>query len=192
MALANLVNTEPLKNLGEDKRSKRRAQLREFQSQLLKRVELARISDVASSNQLGVMIGQTRYLLNLREAGEIVSVGKIYQIPLTQKWYLGLLNIRGNLIGVVDIDAFQDQLGVEMTSDCRVITFSDSLAFNAGLVVTKVLGLRNVAEMKVQPQFANNNSSWIQRRYLDTNNQVWHELSLTNLINDSHFLHIGV
>ncbi|PRC95069.1 chemotaxis protein CheW [Solimicrobium silvestre] len=188
----NQVNTAKLDKPIEDKRGERRERLREFQSQLLERMQAARASDVISSNQLGVMIGQTRYLLNLREAGEIVSIGQISHVPLTRDWYLGLLNIRGNLIGVVDIQRFQGQPGAEINPDCRVIAFSAGLAFNAGLLVTKVLGLRNVAEMTVQQNPADGDSAWLQQSYLDSNNQTWFELSLTNLIQDGDFLHIGL
>jgi twitching motility protein PilI len=175
-----------------DKRGERRERLRDFQSQLLERMQAARTSDVVSSNQLGVMIGQTRYLLNLRDAGEIVSVSQISQVPLTREWYLGLLNLRGNLIGVIDIQCFQGQSKVNLDSDCRIIAFSSGLAFNAGLLVSKVLGLRNVAEMTVQQYSTENQSTWIKQSYVDSSDQVWLELSLANLIHDGDFLHIGL
>lgn len=180
-----------LENKSEDKRGDRRERLRDFQSQLLERMQIARTSDVISSNQLGVMIGQTRYLLNLRDAGEIVSVGQISRIPLTRDWYLGLLNLRGNLIGVIDIQNFQGQQKVEITPDCRVVAFSSGLAFNAGLLVSKVLGLRNVAEMSIQQNSSENQSAWLRQSYVDNNNHIWYELSLAGLIQDGDFLHIG-
>ncbi len=187
----NQVTTAKLDKSSEEKRGDRRERLREFQSQLLERMQAARSSEAASANQLGVMIGQTRYLLNLREAGEIVSVGHITPVPLTRDWYLGLLNIRGNLIGVIDIQRFQGQPLVEINSDCRVIAFSTGLAFNAGLLVTKVLGLRNVAEMTAQ-QIGTDENGWMQQSYVDGNAQTWFELNLSNLIQDGSFLHIGL
>ena len=185
----NQVTT--LDKRSEDKRADRRERLREFQSQLLVRMQAARSSEATSSNQLGVMIGQTRYLLNLREAGEIVSVGQITAVPLTRDWYLGLLNIRGNLIGVIDIQRFQGQPLMEVNSDCRVVAFSTGLTFNAGLLVTKVLGLRNVAEMTAI-QTVDDTNGWMQQSYVDNNAQSWFELNLSNLIQDSSFLHIGL
>jgi len=185
-----------LEKKSEDKRGDRRERLRDFQSQLLERMQIARTSDVISSNQLGVMIGQTRYLLNLRDAGEIVSVGHISPIPLTRDWYLGLLNLRGNLIGVIDIQNFQGQQKIEMGPDCRVVAFSSSLGFNAGLLVSKVLGLRNVAEMSIQQDASDsqteNQSAWLRQSYVDNNNHIWYELSLAGLIQNGDFLHIGL
>jgi len=131
-------------------------------------------------------------LLNLRDAGEIVAVGQITQVPLARDWYLGLLNLRGNLIGVIDIQRFRQQARIELNSDCRVIAFSTGLAFNAGLLVSKVLGLRNVDEMSIQQESYENQPAWLQQSYVDSGNQVWFELSLANLIHDSDFLHIGL
>src|SRR5271165_1913676 len=87
----------------------RRTRLREFQSQLVERMQAARTGVDTRISQLGVMIGQRRWLLSLQEAGEIVSVGAITKVPLTQDWFLGLSNIRGNLISVVDFANFQGE-----------------------------------------------------------------------------------
>ncbi len=180
----------------EDKRGDRRERLRDFQSQLLERMQIARSSDAVSTNQLGVMVGKTRYLLNLREAGEIVAVGQISPVPLTRDWYLGLLNLRGNLIGIVDIQRFQGQDKVEVDVESRIIAFSSGLSFNAGLLVSKVLGLRNVGEMSAIENPHDHSPSdqpfWLKKSYEDSNNQVWFELSFANLIQDSNFLHIGL
>ena len=180
-----------LDNPVEDRRGERRERLRDFQSQLLERMQGARAGGAISSNHLGIMIGQDRYLLNLREAGEIVSLSQISPVPLTRDWYLGLLNLRGNLVGVVDIQRFRGLPKIEQNADCRVIVFSSGLMFNAGLLVSKVLGLRNAADMTVQSDSPDNNAGWLHQRYLDNNNQIWHELSLATLIQDGEFLHIG-
>lgn len=186
-----MSQVKALERSSEEKRGDRRQRLREFQSQLLQRVQVARSNEVTSSNQLGVMIGQTRYLLNLRDAGEIVSLGPISEVPLTRDWYLGLLNIRGNLIGVIDIERFQGQPKIELNTECRIVAFSGRLTFNAGLLVSKVLGLRNVEQMHLQQQKVQQQASWLQRSYIDEHEQHWFELDLTQLIQDHDFLHIG-
>ena len=151
-----MSQTTELEKPSEDKRGERRERLRDFQSQLLERMQAAKSSDVVSSNQLGVMIGNTRYLLNLRDAGEIIAVSQITPVPLTRDWYLGLLNLRGNLIGAIDIQCFRGQPRIELNSDCRIVAFSSSLTFNAGLLVSKVLGLRKLSRLTLLSLFINN------------------------------------
>jgi twitching motility protein PilI len=169
----------------------RRMRLREFQAQLVERMQAAKSGTQAQANQLGVMIGQTRWLLNLQEAGEIVSVGAITKVPLTQDWFLGLTNIRGNLISVVDIARFQGMAPTPIEKDSRVVAFASSLSFNSGLLVSRVMGLRNTAEMK--PADANASAApWSSASYVDRDSQVWRELDLSLIVQDPQFLHVGL
>jgi twitching motility protein PilI len=143
-------------------------------------------------SQLGVMIGQSRWLLNLQEAGEIVSVGTITKVPLTQEWFLGLTNIRGNLISVVDFANFQGLPATPVDKECRIIAFAPALSFNSGLLVSRVMGLRNMADMEPQPAPDSNAAAWSVRRYIDRESQVWTELNLSLMVQDPQFLHVGL
>lgn len=171
----------------------RRTRMREFQSQLVERMQAARSGVDTRVNQLGVMIGRNRWLLNLQEAGEIVSVGAITQVPLTRDWFLGLANIRGNLISVIDFARFQGQAPSQIDKDCRIVAFAPGLSFNSGLLVSRVMGLRNIAEMEVQAAgSAPSDAPWASQRYLDSESQVWTELNLSLVIQDPQFLHVGL
>lgn len=182
----------PEKIYGKPDAAARRTRLREFQAQLVERMQAARSGVDARVNQLGVMIGQTRWLLNLQEAGEIVSVGTITKVPLTQDWFLGLSNIRGNLISVVDFARFQGDVPTPIDKESRIVAFAPSLSFNSGLLVTRVLGLRNVADMATQPGTREGAAAWSAQRYLDRDSQVWNELDLSLVVQDPQFLHVGL
>lgn len=173
----------------------RRTRLRDFQTQLMTRMQAAKTGEQARANQLGVLIGQTRFLIDLREAGEIVSAGHMTEVPLTKEWYLGLANIRGNLTSVVDFGHF---VGLPLTSregECRIVAFAAGLAFNSGLLVSQVLGLRNSHEMELEPVSADDihlHKPWIINRFRDRDGQPWYELSLSLLVQDQEFLHVGL
>lgn len=168
----------------------RRTRLREFQTQLVERMQAASSGATAHARQLGVMIGSSRWLLNLQEAGEIVSVGTIAKVPLTQDWFLGLTNIRGNLISVVDLAHFSGMPPTAIDKESRIVAFAPALGFNCGLLVSRVMGLRNVTEMTVQSDDAV--SSWAAQRYVDRDAQVWTELNLSLIVQDPRFLHVGL
>lgn len=170
----------------------RRTRLREFQAQLVERMQTARSGEDTRVNQLGVMIGGNRCLLNLQTAGEIVSVGTITEVPLTQPWFLGLTNIRGNLISVIDFAQFQGNAPTSIDKDSRIIAFAPSLSFNSSLLVSRVLGLHNVAEMEVQSDVQDELAPWASKRYLDRESQVWTELDLSLVIQNPQFLHVGL
>lgn len=174
----------------------RRTHLREFQTKLVERMQAATSGVVGQASQLGVVIGQSRWLLNLQEAGEIVSVGQITKVPLTQDWFLGLTNIRGNLISVIDLAHFRGMVPTPIDKESRIVAFAPSLSFNSGLLVSRVMGLRNVAEMEqteLQPDGEGGEAvPWAARRYLDRESQVWTELDLSLIVQDQQFLHVGI
>jgi twitching motility protein PilI len=183
---------QPAKIFGKRDNAARRTRLREFQTQLVERMQAARAGSDTRVSRLGVMIGQRRWLLSLQEAGEILSVGAITKVPLTQDWYLGLLNVRGNLISVVDFARFLGHPSAAPDKESRIVAFAPGLAFNCGLLVTRVLGLRNVAEMETKEQAGEGEAQWTTNRYVDRDSQEWTELDLSLVVQDPQFLHVGV
>jgi twitching motility protein PilI len=158
----------------------RRARLRQYQEQLLERMQAARANSGASVNQLGVQIGAARYLLDLTQAGEIVPLPPLTAVPLTHDWYLGLANIRGNLVGVVDLARYLGEGDTAIGGDARVVTFGAAIGFNCALLVARVYGLRQAEKMQ---------QNGAQLRDGDGND--WTALDLTIVVADERFLHVG-
>jgi len=171
---------------GGQKGAARRARLRQYQEQLLERMQAARTSSGARAHQLGVEIGGVRYLLDLVEAGEIVPLPPLAAVPLTQPWYLGLANVRGSLLGVVDLARYLDPdaaLGspaAAPAAGARLVTFAPSLAFPCALLVGRVVGLRHAADMTSEGG-----------RLLDADGREWTPLSLAGLAREERFLQVA-
>ncbi len=180
------------KPIGRPDAAARRTRMREFQTQLVERMQAARAGADTRVSQLGVMIGQRRWLLSLQEAGEIVSVGTITKVPLTHGWFLGLSNIRGNLISVIDFAQFQGQGATTIDKESRIVAFAAGLEFNCGLLVSRVLGLRNVADMEQRSDPQEGVAQWSSQHYVDRDSQVWTELKLALVVQDPQFLHVGL
>lgn len=158
----------------------RRTRLRQYQVQLLERMQAARANTGTSVNQLGVSIGAERYLLDLTQAGEIVPVAALTAVPLTQPWYLGLANIRGNLVGVIDLARYLELGETAIGADSRIVTFAAGLGFNCGLLVGRVYGLRHAGAMEA-----------VDEHLRDTDGNDWIALDLAALVGDERFLHVG-
>jgi twitching motility protein PilI len=173
-------------------RAARRARMRDFQTHLVDRMHAARSGADTHVNQLAVVMGGNRFLLDLTEAGEITTVGAITRVPLTADWFLGLSNLRGNLISVVDLARFQGQAATVIDKDSRVVAFAPGLGFNCGLLVSRVLGLRNIAGMTLKNLApVADNPPWLARHYVDQEAQDWTGLDLSLITQDSRFLHVG-
>jgi twitching motility protein PilI len=158
----------------------RRSRLRQYQLQLLERMQAARTNSSLAAGELGVQIGEQRYLLDLTQAGEVLPVGALCAVPLTQPWYLGLANLRGNLVGVIDYARYIGQGSTAIGPDSRLVSFAAGLGFNCALLVSRVAGLRHAGDMvQVGPRL----------RDLDANE--WQTLDLAALCQDSRFLQIA-
>ncbi len=166
--------------------------MRIFQSELVERMQAARDQTEVRDNRLGIVIGQRRWLLDMQEIGEIVPFSPITKVPLAQDWYLGLLNIRGNLVSVIDFARYQGLPPTETEPGNRIVTFSPALGINCGLLVTRVLGLRNVTEMQALSPSEEKMAGWVLDSYRDSASQEWTGLSLSAIAQEHRFLHIGL
>jgi twitching motility protein PilI len=160
----------------------RRLRLRQYQERLLERMQAARTSSGARAHQLGVEIGGVRYLLDLLEAGEIVPLPAIAAVPLTRPWYLGLANVRGNLVGVVDLARYLGhEEGTQGTPGAmRLVTFAPALGFPCALLAGRVVGLRHAADMTPDGACLR-----------DADGKDWTPLSLSALVREERFLQVG-
>ena len=129
----------------------------------------------ASATHLALMIGEDRYLVELAEAGEIVPMpsASIMQVPLTRDWFLGVVNVRGALFTVVDLARFMGGNFTPLSKESRLLTLSPSLTFNATLVVSRMLGLRNVAAMTAVPEKQIIDKPWLSEQFRDAEGQTW-------------------
>ncbi|MFO1316231.1 MAG: chemotaxis protein CheW [Burkholderiales bacterium] len=164
--------------------------LRTFQQELASRLATKTAAQVESS-RLGLSCGGDRWLIRLADAGEVVTVPDIVPVPLTRPWYLGVANIRGNLYSVVDFARF---LGKDAPTggQLRLVLFGPRAGeMNAGVVVQRVLGLRNVAELApaAPPQGA---PAWYAQRWMDGEGDAWQEIDLALLARDPAFLQVGI
>lgn len=167
----------------------KRTRLREYQAQLLERMQAARTSTGARAHQLGVDIGGAGYLIDLTETGEIVPVPGIAGVPLTRPWYLGLANIRGNLIGVVDLSRYLGRADegegrprpAPAPNLARLVTFSPALGFPCALLAGRVYGLRYAADMAPEGD-----------HLVDPDGNAWTPLSLAGLVAEERFVQVGL
>ena len=81
-----------------------RIDLRSFQQELATRLASKTAAQVESS-RLGLACAGEQWLIRLSDAAEVIALPAIAAVPLTQPWFLGLANVRGNLYSVVDLAA---------------------------------------------------------------------------------------
>ena len=65
-----------------------RISLREYQQKLSERLKTAEASDAAGS-RLGIEAGDELWLLDLADAGDVVTLPQLERVPLTRPWFAG-------------------------------------------------------------------------------------------------------
>ena len=166
--------------------------LREFSTQLAQRLKEAP-NKPTEPTRLAIRIGPENYLVEMALAGEIVSLPEITPVPWTRPWYRGLANVRGRLIGVVDLLHLMGREPLTPDQTQQVLVFGEVLGVNAGILVTRAFGIRNLKELTpLDGASPAGRASWEQVRYRDNEGLAMTELELRELATSTHFASIAV
>ena len=167
----------------------RRTGLREFQLAVAERLRTAS-TRAAVASKLGFQVGAENWFVALHQVSEVIPVPQVMQVSLTQPWFSGVANVRGNLYSMVDLAAF---LGGDPTAagmERRVILVSERLVAGSGLLVSRMLGLRNPEQFNAAARPADA-PAWVGAAYTDAGGTRWLELDLPALVREQRFLEVG-
>ena len=162
----------------------KRLNLREFQQNILDRIQQNEVAGDRAST-LGIQMGQGLWLIEMQDIGEVLPIPPLTPVPLTQPWYRGVANVRGNLYGIADLAAFMGQSETPGVGQGRVLLAAQKFAFNAGFLVTRVLGLRDVTSWQREEKDG-------EAYYKDEQGQMWRKLDVSQLLQQPDFLQIGI
>lgn len=160
-------------------RSESRSRLREFQTYLANRLVEAKAAQ-STASQLGVQINDALYLVPLEQVGELTSLQEVAAVPHTFAWYKGLTNIRGNLFSVVDLSHLLYNTATRVERESRFLSFAPTLEVNAGILITRSLGLYNAAQWQQEDE-----------HWLDAQGRTWKWLDLLSLAHNEKFMQIS-
>ncbi len=162
----------------------KRFSLREFQQKIIDRIQQKEVAGDRIST-LGVQVGEDYWLVDMHEISEVLPLPEITPVHLTQPWYCGIANVRGNLYSIADLAAFMGQGKTPNGLQTRVLLANPKFSCNAGLVVARVLGLRDARSWKYEVQDG-------EMRYHDDQGQTWRKLEVAQLLLQPDFLQIGI
>ncbi len=169
----------------------KRISRREFQEGLSQRLGQAAQGE-ASHAWLGVLAGGEHWLFALADAGEIVPLTQLTQVPLTKPWFAGIANVRGTLYSVVDFSAFQGGQETPRNSAARLLLVGAKHGINSALLVSQTLGLKNPESLETQADPAHSPRPWLGECYRDAKGQQWHKMLIKPLITHPDFLDVGL
>lgn len=163
--------------------------LREFQEAILLRLkEAAAQGDTESTSRLGVMVGTKRVLINLNDVSEVLPVPPLQTVPLTQSWFLGVANVRGNLYNITDLAQFIGLSPTPKSANNRIVLLNSEATTQAALFVGSLIGLRNIDAMQVKQVADDSNILFSKQALEDGDKNEWFELDIKTLVEDDEFI----
>lgn len=134
---------------------------------------------------LGIIVGQESWLVDMADISEVLAAPDLTVVPLTKHWYSGVANVRGNIYSIADLGAYMDYGLTAHDAQSRVLLIGQKYNFNTGLLVSKVLGLRNATDWQRSEEDG-------VVFYHDSSGQLWKKLDIRQLIQQPEFIQIGV
>lgn len=137
---------------------------------------------------LAFHVAGIRILAPMDEVTEILTLPpRLSRVPGAKNWVKGVANIRGNLLPIIDLQAFLGGKPIVTNRRSRVL-FINRGDVATGLLVGNVLGMRlfeenqSIGSIRIEGMI----SRFIQAAY-ENNEGVWPVISLDKLLNDEHF-----
>jgi twitching motility protein PilI len=135
---------------------------------------------------VGFRIDDTYYVLAIDKIIEVLILTETTKIPGIASWVLGLGNIRGNLIPVVDLKSFLFNKPTKITAHTRMVVIQQ-IGGQVGLVVDEVFGQKHFVKKQVKPNKSNEDTlKYTKIAYLE-DDSIWNVLEDDMLINDHSF-----
>ena len=134
-------------------------------------------------------LSSARLACNISRISEILPCPPSTPVPGAKDWILGLANVRGELLTVIDLGHFLSGERSPVTSSSRLLATTLNKA-PIGLLIDEVFGQRRFLDSDAEPAELAADSPL--RRLVSRRHQVgaetWHELDLERLFNAAEFL----
>ncbi len=172
--------------------AKQKLNLQTYQEDILARLKMVSEGEqTVAISRLGVSIAERNYLVALADVSEVLPVPEITKIPLTKQWFIGVANVRGNLAAISDLAGFLGEVSSTVSSESRILLAHTRFDINAGLLVDRLIGLRDLNTMRLK-RSVNSEKPWQLNVYQDDEGQEWQEIDIGLLISEKEFLQVAI
>jgi twitching motility protein PilI len=137
---------------------------------------------------IGFRVGDRYFVSSIAEVNEILTLPPVTLVPGAKSWLIGVANVRGNLVPVVDLREFIIGGRGPATETTRVLVVRQQ-GGSVGLIVDEVLGQRSFSEEQIASAMVESDERF--SRYVGENVQLgevqWGLFSMAALVRDAHF-----
>ena len=137
---------------------------------------------------LAFKVAGIRVLAPMDEVSEILILpGRLTRVPGSRVWVKGIANIRGNLLPIIDLQAFLGGKPIITNRRSRVLVINRE-DVTTGLLVGDVQGMRHFSDEQAitSARIEGAIGNFVQAAY-ENNDGIWPVLSMDSLVNDERF-----
>ncbi|RKZ99717.1 MAG: chemotaxis protein CheW [Gammaproteobacteria bacterium] len=114
----------------------------------------ALIEQEQQGQYLTFLVGKEKLGISIHEVKEIIEISNITRVPMTPDYIRGVINLRGNVVPVVDLSARLSRETCEVTKrSCIVLVeiITDGESQSIGMLVDQVNEILEIPEENIQP-----------------------------------------
>ena len=138
---------------------------------------------------LGYILNGQRVVSSMNEVREIIDVPELITIvPDTKPWFLGLANLRGEVLPITDLQFFMGGSPAIKNSQAKVLIVKNR-GKHIGLLVPALLGIQRLSTTQSQKNLeCRNQLDLFIYEIFELDDEIWPVVSMAALLNDRHFL----
>jgi len=119
-------------------------------AELLSKVTANSESDVERYDVLEFLMGNEKYAIESTHVSEVYPIQDLSPLPCTPRFVLGVINVRGQILCVIDLRAVFD-LSVDAGAGVNKIIILRTAEMEVGVRADAILGVRSISEAEIYP-----------------------------------------
>lgn len=142
---------------------------------------------------IGFRIGEFHFVSPMSEVTELLRVPAFTRLPNVKSWVLGVSNIRGRLIPIIDLNAFFSYESSQPIRNRRILVIEHNEQSD-GLVVDGVEGMQYFAADSFQtdiPDVPDDLKPFVLGHFVK-DKRIWSRFSMQALSDHEHFQDVAV
>ena len=146
-------------------------------------------------NGIGFTISGVHYVAGMGSISEIIHLPKYTSVPGVQNWMLGIANVRGRLLPIMDLGLFFGLNHSALTSREKRVLIVEQGEILSGFVVDSVLGMQYFSadsfQKKTSTKVTKSIKSFVTGSY-EKSEHKWNVLDTLALIQNRKFLEVAI
>ena len=100
-------------------------------------------TDISFSHGLGIQLGPHKYIIPIADVSEVLSVKDYTVIPRSPSWLIGISNIRGNLITLLDTHELIFEKPIHGKYFAKRMLLVNHETHYYGLIIDSIIGMKS-------------------------------------------------